>query len=55
MATIKPNFENYADRANVHKEELMNIMHELEEAGFIRKAHSLEKIIEKLETWQNNY
>lgn len=39
--------------ANSPKERLMRIADELREIGAIRKANSLETIIEKLEIWQN--
>lgn len=39
--------------ANVAKERLMRIADELREIGAIRKANTLETIIEKLEIWQN--
>lgn len=41
------------DDANAAKERLISIMYELEEAGAIRQARSLEKIIARLEVWQN--
>jgi len=41
------------EEASTAKYRLMNIMHELEEAGFIRQAKSLETIIIKLEMWQS--
>lgn len=39
--------------ANAAKDKLIDIMHDLEEEGFIRQAKSLETIIIKLEIWQN--
>ncbi len=38
---------------NVAKERLMRVASELEDAGGIREAKSLETIIWKLEEWQN--
>ena len=38
---------------NVAKSRLIDVMHELEEHGAIRKAGSLATIIEKLERWQH--
>ena len=39
--------------ANSPKENLMRIVDELYEVGAIRKAKSLETIVEKLEIWQH--
>ena len=45
--------ERLTDRATVAKDRLIEIMDELENEGFHRKAQSLGTIIEKLERWQN--
>lgn len=53
---MKKSFEEklrLQSEANSPKEQLMKIMDELEEAGFIREAKSLGTIIFKLEIWQN--
>lgn len=50
---IKKAIEQAQDKANSPKEKLMQVADELYEIGAIRKAKSLETIIEKLEKWQN--
>ena len=40
-------------KANSAKHELIKLLHELEEVGEVKAAAQLEKIIIKLEVWQN--
>lgn len=49
---IKEAIEQAQYEANAPKGKLMSIIDDLYEAGAIRKAKSLETIVEKLEKWQ---
>ena len=50
---IRATIDHYQLEANSPKDDLMKIAARLYEAGAIRKAKSLETIIEKLEVWQH--
>ena len=49
----KSKIESLKSDCNTPKEKIINIMNELAEAGAIKEAEQLEKIIVKLEIWQN--
>lgn len=53
MKKSKDELYRILDEANSPKDRLMCLRDELIENGFIRKANSLDTIIEKLERWQN--
>lgn len=54
MKKNREELERLQESANPAKERLMDIMDDLYEKGFIRKAQALGTIIEKLEIWQNS-
>lgn len=49
----KREVERIKGDANTAKEKLMRLVDELIEAGAVREAVRLEKIVERLEIWQN--
>ena len=46
-------YEQLIAEVNTEKERLMTIMWKLEEAGYKRKAKSLDTIIARIEMWQH--
>ena len=53
MIEEKDTFKQACDHIDTIKDKLFQIVYELEEAGYVRKAKSLDTLIGKLEAWEH--